>query len=389
MQTLAKTQPQSRSVTVLGATGSIGKSTFDLLLTHQNSFNVVALTAQENVPALAEQAKALRARHAVIGNETRYAELKSALSGTGITAAAGSAAIIEAAQMPSDIVVAAIVGNAGLLPTLSAVKRGAVIALANKESLVCAGELFLQEVHRSGATLLPVDSEHSAIFQVFNPEQHRTIQKIILTASGGPFRQLSLEAMKHVTPEEAIKHPKWNMGAKISVDSATMMNKALECIEAYHLFPLTPSQIDVLIHPESIIHGLVYYHDGSVLSQMGTPDMRTPIAHALSWPERIPTSTPTLDLAALGKLTFEAPDLQRFPALVLGRSVLESGKSAPAILNAANEVAVARFLRKEIGFLDIVPIIDKTLDRIEHTSLGGVEDVLQIDRQSRAIAETI
>lgn len=376
-----------RSISILGSTGSIGASTLDLLQHHRDYYQVTALTAQENVTTLVKHAKATNARRAVIGNDAHYLELKSALAGTGIEAAAGSEAIVEAAQMPADITVAAIVGTAGLLPTLAAVKRGATIALANKECLVCAGDLLLQEVQKANATLLPVDSEHSAIFQVFNFEQPEAIEKIVLTASGGPFRSFSREAMQQVTPEQAVKHPNWSMGAKISVDSATMMNKALECIEAYYLFPLKVEQIEVIVHPESIVHGMVYYNDGSVLAQMGSPDMRTPIAHALAWPQRMRTPTQRLDISKLGTLTFETPDEEKFPSLSIGRQVLAQGGAAPAIFNAANEVAVSRFLRKEIGFLDIVPIIELTLAEIPNTPLRTLDDVLAIDQQSRKIAQ--
>lgn len=375
-----------RSITVLGSTGSIGISTLDVLACHEGKFQLSALTAQDNATLLAKQATACRAKRAVIGNENKYLELKSALAGTGIEVAAGSAAIIEAATMPADIVIAAIVGNAGLLPTLAAIRRGATVALANKECLVCAGALMTDEVKRAGATLLPVDSEHSAIFQVFDFKQPDSVEKIILTASGGPFRGMSAREMADVTCEQALKHPNWSMGAKITIDSATMMNKALECIEAYYLFPLKPAQIEVLVHPESIIHGMVCYKDGSVLAQMGSPDMRTPIAHALAWPERINAPSPRLDFSALKNLTFEAPDEARFPALRLGRHVLETGGCAPIIFNAANEVAVQRFLKQEIGFLDIVRIVEQTLTGMPQAPVNSIEDVLEIDRQSRIAA---
>jgi 1-deoxy-D-xylulose-5-phosphate reductoisomerase len=379
---------QSRSVTVLGSTGSIGTSALDVLTQNRHAFQVMALTAQDNVALLAAQAKAIGAKRAVIGNEAHFLALKSALSGTGIEAAAGSAAIVEAAQLPADIVIAGIVGNAGLMPTLAAVKCGAIVALANKESLVCAGNLLLEEVRRSGATLLPVDSEHSAIFQVFNFQHPEAVEKIVLTASGGPFRTMSYEDMRRVTPEQAMKHPNWNMGAKISVDSATMMNKALECIEAFYLFPVKAEQIEVLVHPESIIHGMVYYTDGSVLAQLGMPDMRTPIAHALAWPERMHAPSPRLDFKALKSLTFEAPDETRFPALSIGRQALAAGGTAPTLFNAANEIAVARFIRKEIAFTAIVNVIQETLTRFPASPVHSIEDVLEADRTAKQFAES-
>jgi 1-deoxy-D-xylulose-5-phosphate reductoisomerase len=383
----AKSQP--KTITVLGSTGSIGKSAVKLLEMHQGRFRVEALTAYANVETLAKQAILLKARRAVIGDETRYLDLKSALSGTGIEVAGGAQAIIEAARLPAQTVLAGVVGAAGLLPTLASIHRGATVALANKECLVCAGPLMTDEVKRRGAMLIPVDSEHSAIFQVFDFERPETIDKIIITASGGPFRDFTLEQMRHVTPEQAIRHPNWDMGAKISVDSATMMNKGLEIIEAFHLFPLKESQIEVLIHPESVIHSMVSYIDGSVLAQMGTPDMAAPIAHALAWPSRMETAARRLDFAALKSLSFALPDPARFPALGLARAALLAGGSAPAILNAANEVAVARFLARTIGFTDIIRIIESTLARIPNNALHSIEDVIEVDKHSREIAQNI
>lgn len=388
MHPLPKIQLPLRSVTVLGSTGSIGKSTLDLLNIHRDRFEVLALTAQDNVMELAKQARAAGAKRAVIGNESRYKDLKDALSGSGIEAAAGNDAIIEAAEMPSDIVLTGIVGNAGLKPTLAAARRGAIIALANKEALVCAGSLLLNEVRNGGSTLLPVDSEHSAIFQVFNFEYPDMVEKIVLTASGGPFRTLTLEEMKKVTLDQALKHPNWSMGSKITIDSATMMNKALECIEAFHLFPVIAEQIEVLVHPESIIHGMVYYRDGSVLAQMGSPDMRTPIAHALAWPERIPAPSPRVDFKALKSLNFEEPDETRFPALAVGRQVLKSGGTAPTTMNAANEVAVSRFMKKEIPFTGIVNIVQGTLARYPARPVNDISDVFDADEKARHFAES-
>ncbi|HEU5048204.1 MAG TPA: 1-deoxy-D-xylulose-5-phosphate reductoisomerase [Rickettsiales bacterium] len=379
----------TRSVTILGSTGSIGESTVRLLRQHPEKFSVTAITAYDNVAKLAAQAKELGCKRAVIGNEERYAELKSALSGTGIEAAAGSEAVTEAARMDADIVIAAIVGAAGLLPALAAIERGATVALANKECLVCAGDIVMEAVQKHNATLLPVDSEHSAIFQILDAKQPETIDKIIVTASGGPFREYSFEQMKKVTVEEALRHPTWNMGAKITIDSATMMNKGLEIIEAWHLFPVKPSQIEVLVHPESIIHSMVSYIDGSVLAQLGTPDMITPIAYALAWPTRITSGAKPLDLAAMGRLSFFPPDPQRFPSLRLSRTAMETGGSAPAVLNAANEIAVARFLKKEVAFTDIIRIIEATLERMPAVHLHSIDDVMATDAQARAIAANI
>ena len=388
-QPLSKPELKRRSVTILGSTGSIGKSTVKIIEHHPQKFYIEALTANNNVAALAEQAKRLKAKRAVIGNEDHYLELKTALSGCNIEVAAGRKAVIEAARAPSDIVIAGMVGAAGLMPTLAAIERGATVALANKECLVCAGGLVMEEVKRCGATLIPVDSEHSAIFQVFDFERPETIEKIIITASGGPFRKYTLEQMKDVTPAEAVRHPNWSMGAKISIDSATMMNKGLEIIEAYHLFQVKQSQIEALIHPESIIHSMVSYIDGSVLAQLGAPDMCTPIAYALAWPTRIATPAQKLDFTKLKALTFDVPDEVRFPALRVAREVMAAGGSASAIMNAANEVAVARFLAGKITFPDIMKVIETTLARVPNSPLRSIEDVVEIDEFSRKIAESV
>lgn len=376
------TQAAPRRISVLGATGSVGCSTLDLIERDRAAYEIVALTAHAKVDALIEQARRLRPEVAVIAREDLYEPLREGLAGTGIEAAAGEAALIEAASRPADWVMAAIVGAAGLHPTLAAVEQGAHVALANKECLVCAGDFFLQAVARSGATLLPVDSEHNAIFQVLEADALDRVDKIVLTASGGPFRTASLEEMRRATPAQAVAHPQWDMGAKISVDSATMMNKGLELIEAHHLFPVGEARIDILVHPQSIIHSMVAYADGSVLAQLGTPDMRIPIANTLAWPARMQTPAARLDLAQIGKLTFEAPDLKRFPALTLARNALQSGGAAPTILNAANEVAVAAFLAGKLGFLDIVQLVERLMDELA----GGIaapdtlEGVMEIDR---------
>jgi 1-deoxy-D-xylulose-5-phosphate reductoisomerase len=390
----------SRSVTVLGSTGSIGVSTLDLLAAAEAcgsaTVEVVALTAGRNVERLAEQAIRWRPKVAVIEDETRLEELRARLDGSGIRAAAGRGAVIEAAQMQVPWVMSAIVGSAGLAPTLAAARQGAIVALANKESLVCAGPALLETARQSGGVVLPVDSEHSAIFQSLQERWSDAIGRLILTASGGPFRTWTRQAMSAATPEQAVAHPNWSMGAKISIDSATMMNKALEMIEAAYLFSVAPEQIDVLVHPQSIIHSMVEYVDGSTIAQLGPPDMRTPIAYALSWPGRISWPAPRLDLAAIGALTFEEPDLNRFPAIALARHALKLGGGAPAAMNAANEAAVAAFLDRRIGFLDIAATVSETLDRMdaagdlaEPTIADVLETATAIDHKAREVAAGI
>ncbi|MGB0747763.1 MAG: 1-deoxy-D-xylulose-5-phosphate reductoisomerase [Magnetospiraceae bacterium] len=375
---------ERRGITVLGSTGSIGVNTLDLVSRHPDAFEVIALTANQNVTLLAEQAKTFGAKLAVTADPNAFHELSDLLAGTGIAVAAGPDTVVEAAaREDAEVVMAAIVGAAGLAPTLAAVRRGATVALANKEALVCAGDLMMAEVTKAGATLIPVDSEHNAIFQVFDFDRADQVERIILTASGGPFRTRSLQEMARMTAREAIAHPNWDMGAKISVDSATMMNKGLELIEAYHLFPVAESQIDILVHPQSVIHSMVAYVDGSVLAQLGSPDMRTPIACALRWPERLAAPSQRLDFAALRTLTFEDPDEIRFPALALARHALQSGGGVPTILNAANEVAVRRFLNGEIGFLDIARVVEQTLTATPPGSLVSIEDVHQLDAEAR------
>ena len=377
-----------KRVTVLGSTGSVGANTIDLIERNRNAYEVEALTANRNVTGLADQAIKLDARMAVVADPDCYLELKSALSGTGIEAAAGPDALVDAAERPSDWVMAAIVGSAGLRPTLAAVRRGITVGLANKECLVSAGEFFVNEVKENGADLLPVDSEHSAIYQVLDFDQADKIRRIILTASGGPFREFTAEQMATVTPEQAVAHPNWDMGAKISVDSATMMNKGLELIEAYHLFPVEKSEIDILVHPQSVVHSMVDYVDGSVLAQLGTPDMRTPIAYALAWPNRMEAPAPKLLLEDIRTLTFEPPDAVRFPALRLAREALQAGNSAPTVLNAANEVAVERFLNKEIAYLDIAKIVDQTLEGLDNKAISTLDDIAEVDITARAFARS-
>jgi 1-deoxy-D-xylulose-5-phosphate reductoisomerase len=379
----ARAQAKPRRVTILGSTGSVGCNTIDLIDRQPEAFAVEAMTAYGNVERLAEQARRLRPRLAVVGDPAKYRPLKEALSGTGVETAAGPEALVEAASRPAEWVMSAVVGAAGLHPTLAAIRRGAVVAFANKETLVCAGALMMREVSRHGATLLPVDSEHSAIFQVFDFQRIDAVERIILTASGGPFRTMDPSAMADVTPAQAVAHPNWDMGAKISVDSATMMNKGLEVIEAVHLFGLPESRVEVLVHPQSVIHSMVEYVDGSVLAQLGTPDMRTPIAYALAWPARMASPSPRLDLARIGTLTFEAPDPQRFPALRVARAALQAGGSHPTVLSAANEVAVEAFLRGRIGFTRIVAIVEEVLSRVADRPLDSLDDVGAADAEAR------
>ena len=380
---------QSRTISIFGATGSVGLSTLDLVRQHRHAYRVVALTANGNAADLATLAKEFDAEVAVVADEAAYPALKAALTGTNIRAAAGPAALIEAARMGADWTMAAIVGCAGLPPTMAAIEAGKTVALANKEALVSAGELMMAAVVRSGATLLPVDSEHNAIFQCLAGGKISQVRKITLTASGGPFRTFTLDQMRAVTPAQAVAHPNWDMGAKISVDSATMFNKGLELIEAHHLFPVGLDNIDVLVHPQSVIHSMVEYHDRSTLAQLGSPDMRIPIASALAWPERIHTNCQPLDLATIGRLDFEAPDLVRFPALKLARTAIAEGGAKPAILNAANEIAVAAFLAGRIGFLDIADMVSATLDGYAPNAPHSLDHLFSVDAAARSYAQTL
>ena len=382
-----------RSVTLLGATGSIGASTVDLLSRERERFRVEAVSANKNAAALAEIARATGARFAAVGDPAAYAELKDALSGSGIAAGAGETALVEAAQYPADWVIGAITGAAGLRPTLAAADRGAIVALANKETLVCAGGLFMRRAAAAGATVLPVDSEHNALFQAMSGSRREDVLRVILTASGGPFRTASAEAIKSATVEQALKHPNWTMGAKVTIDSATLMNKGLEVIEAHHLFALPSEQIDVLVHPQSIVHSLVEFCDGSLIAQLGSPDMRIPIAYCLAWPERIQGPAPRLDLARHSTLSFEEPDLDRFPALRLARRALEEGGGAPTVLNAANEIAVGEFLERRLAFGGIVALVEATLEaavsRNWTAEPQSLEDALSIDHNSRLLAREL
>ncbi len=385
-----------RRVTVLGSTGSVGANTVELIA-HKNAgsepaYAVVALTAHSNVRALAAQAHRLRPEMVVVADTNSYAALKEELTGTGIEVAAGPGAVEEAARRTTDWTMASIVGAAGLKPALAAVAQGRTVALANKECLVSAGAYFMKQVKASGARLLPVDSEHSAVFQVFDFAQRGAIERVTLTASGGPFRTWTMEQMARASAAQACKHPNWSMGAKISIDSATLMNKGLELIEAYHLFGTTPEQLDVVVHPQSIIHSLVSYVDGSVLAQLASPDMRTPIAFALGFPDRMSAPTHRLDLAAIGQLTFEAPDPVRFPCLALAQAALRSAGPAPTILNAANEVAVEAFLAGQIGFLDIGRTVETVLARSDSpadSSMSSLDDFLSLDAEARAVARRV
>jgi 1-deoxy-D-xylulose-5-phosphate reductoisomerase len=384
---------RERTVTLLGATGSIGASTADLLKRERKRFRVEAVSANKNAAALAALARELGARYAAVGDPTAYGDLKAALFGTGIAAGAGESGLIEAAERPAEWVIGAITGAAGLKPTLAAAERGAIIALANKETLVCAGGLFMRRAAASGATVLPVDSEHNALFQAMSGSRREDVRRVILTASGGPFRTASAEAVRTATVEQALKHPNWTMGAKVTIDSATLMNKGLELIEAHHLFALAPDQIDVLVHPQSIVHSLVEYCDGSLIAQLGSPDMRIPIAYCLAWPERMASPAPRLDLARAATLTFEQPDLARFPALGLARRALETGGAAPTVLNAANEVAVAEFLARRLNFAGIAALVEASLDaalaRNWTVEPQTIDEALFVDHNTRLLAHEL
>ena len=379
----------TRSITILGATGSVGEQTLDLVRRNPDAWRVEALTAHGNVAKLAGFAREFGARLAVVADEAKLPELREALAGTDIEAAAGRAALCEAAARPVDMTVAAIVGCAGLGPVMAAIEQGGTVALANKEALVSAGEVMTAAVARHGATLLPVDSEHNAIFQCLAGNDLADVRKITLTASGGPLRTWSQERLDAATPEEAIAHPNWDMGAKISVDSATMMNKGLEFIEAFHLFPVGLDKLGIVVHPQSVIHSMVEFRDRSTLAQLGPSDMRVPIASCLAWPSRMETPLDPLDLAAIGQLTFEAPDETRFPATRLARQAAEAGGAMPAVLNAANEVAVAAFLAGKIKFSRIALSVADVLEREAPAAPQSLDEVLEVDRQARRAAASL
>jgi 1-deoxy-D-xylulose-5-phosphate reductoisomerase len=382
-----------KTVTLLGATGSIGSSTIDLLRREPGRYRVEAVTAWRNAAALAQLARDLGARFAAVGDAGAYDELKAALSGSGIEAGAGETALVEAAQRPADWVMAAITGAASLKPTLAAAERGATVALANKECLVCAGALFMHRAAAAAATVLPVDSEHNAIFQALSAGRRDEVRRVILTASGGPFRSFSPQALRNVTVEQALKHPTWTMGPKVTIDSATLMNKGLELIEAHHLFALSPEELDVVVHPQSVIHGLVEFRDGSVIAQLGSPDMRIPIAHCLAWPVRMGTPAARLDLARIATLSFEEPDAVRFPALALARRALAARGGAPTVLNAANEIAVAEFVSRRLPFTGIPALVEATLDAAERRGQmvepQSAEEALALDHNARRLASEL
>jgi len=393
LRPIPRAQLDVRSVSILGATGSIGASTVDLIKRAPDNYQVEAVSARRNAAALAKIARELGAKLAVVADPAAYNDLKSALSGSNIEPAAGEAALLEAAQRPADWVMAAISGSIGLKPTLAAIERGATVALANKECLVCAGALFMRRAASVGATVLPVDSEHNAIFQALGAGRREDVKRIILTASGGPFRSWSLEAIRRATREQALRHPNWSMGPKITVDSASLMNKGLELIEAHHLFAIPPDEIDVLVHPQSVVHGLVEFRDGSVVAQMGPPDMRIPIAHCLAWPRRLDGPAPRLDLAKLRELSFETPDTARFPALALARRALSTGGAAPTVLNAADEIAVGEFIAGRISFPAITALVEATLDAAAARGLlaepANVDGALAVDHIARSLASAL
>ena len=379
----------NKTLTVLGSTGSVGQNTLDLVERNQKAFSITALTANQNVKLLAKQAKFHRPELLVIGNKEQYSDLIKELDGFPVRVEAGYEGLIEAADLDTDLVVASIVGTAGLLPTMRAAKRGATIALANKECLVCAGSLLMNEVENSGGVLIPVDSEHNAIFQVFDFDQTRAVKYLILTASGGPFREKTIKEMAKVKPREALEHPNWRMGPKVTIDSATMMNKGLELIEAFYLFPVNIDQIKILVHPQSIVHSMVSYVDGSVLAQLGSTDMRIPISYALGGPDRIETPVESLNLTEISSLTFEKPDFQKFPSLKLAQNALKAGKIGPILLNSANEIAVSSFLENKISFLEIAEIVEDVLTVAQFKEPKTIEDIVHIDLEGRKIAENM
>ncbi len=377
----------TRRLSLFGATGSVGKSTLDLVRSDTEAWHMTLLTAHSDVDALAALAREFRPDLVVIADESRYGALKAALTGTGLAAAAGADALLDAARLPTDLVLAAIVGCAGLAPTMTALEAGHDVALANKEALVSAGALMTAAAQASGATILPVDSEHNAIFQCLSGASIAEVRRIILTASGGPFRTMSGADMARVSPSQAVAHPNWSMGAKISVDSATMMNKGLELIEAHHLFPVGLDRIEILVHPQSVIHSLVEFRDRSTLAQLGSPDMRIPIASALAWPQRMETPCMPLDLATIGRLDFEAPDEIRFPATAVCRAAITEGGARPAQLNAANEIAVAAFLAGRIAFPAIIDTVRHVLDASAPAAPTSLQDIFSVDAASRSAAQ--
>ncbi|MCH2549417.1 MAG: 1-deoxy-D-xylulose-5-phosphate reductoisomerase [Alphaproteobacteria bacterium] len=386
---LPQSENKQRTVSILGSTGSIGRSTVDLLSSNRDQFKVIALTAQSNIELLAEQARILEPEIIAISDSQRLRELKEALSGSSVEVVSGVRSIIEVAERSADIVVSAIVGSAGLRPTLSAIRQGKIVALANKECLVCAGDVVMDEVQKSKTVLLPIDSEHNAIFQILAEKNYSEVERVILTASGGPFLGWTVNEMAKATPNQAMLHPNWDMGQKISIDSATLMNKGLELIEAAYFFPISHEKIDIVIHPQSVVHSMVAYIDGSILSQMGAPDMRTPISYTLAWPHRMMAPSERIDFSKLGNLTFEEPNLNKFPSLKLARDALAEGNGSTAVLNASNEIAVENFINKRIGFLDIASIVDATLSKVTGYPIKSLEDFEELDHESRETTHTL
>jgi 1-deoxy-D-xylulose-5-phosphate reductoisomerase len=381
-----------KTITILGVTGSIGQNTAELVQANPEKFKVKSVIAQKSAEKLTKLAKDLKAEKAVIADETKYKELKDLLSGSGIEVVAGQEAMLEAAGTKADIFLSSAVGFCALEPTLNAIRAGSNIGLANKECLVCAGELMINEVNKAGVKLLPIDSEHNSIYQIFDFERKDDVEKIILTASGGPFRKFTKDELANVTAAEAVKHPNWSMGAKISVDSATLMNKGLEVIEAFHLFPVKKEQIDILVHPQSIIHGLVTYKDGSMLAGLSHHDMKIPISYALGYPERLPNKAKKIDLAEIGSLQFERPDYEKFHCLSLAKQALEMGAKAPIALNAANEIAVEAFLAERISFLQIPYVVEMVMEKIISSgknTINELNDVFEIDLEARKLAQQL
>jgi 1-deoxy-D-xylulose-5-phosphate reductoisomerase len=382
----------TRSITILGVTGSIGQNTAELVRANPEKFKVKSVIAQKSADKLTQLAKELHAEKAVIADETKYKELKDLLSGSGIEVVAGKEAMLEAASEKVNLFLSSAVGFCALEPTLQAIRAGSNIGLANKECLVCAGNLMMNEVERSGVKLLPIDSEHNSIYQVFDFDKKSEVEKITLTASGGPFRNFTKEQLADVTPQMAIKHPNWSMGAKISVDSATLMNKGLEVIEAYYLFQVAKEQIDVLVHPQSVVHGFVSYKDGSMLAGLSFPDMKIPISYALGYPQRLANNTKRIDLAELGSLTFEKPDYEKFHCLELAKQALEAGAKAPIALNSANEIAVEAFLNDRISFIQIPYVVEMVIEKIISSGknkISNLEEVFEVDKQSRELAKQL
>ncbi|NRA87630.1 MAG: 1-deoxy-D-xylulose-5-phosphate reductoisomerase [Rhizobiales bacterium] len=382
-----------KTINIFGVTGSVGLSSVKVLKQHQDKFSVNAITGGNNVELLAKLAVELNAKYAVIANETKFETLKSLLSGTDIKIDCGKGGLLRAAEQEVDICLAAIVGYAGLKPTMRSLKYAKRVALANKECLVAAGELFIAEAKKHGCEILPVDSEHSAMFQCLQGSQNKQMEKILLTASGGPFRRYTMDEMRHITLKQALKHPNWNMGAKITIDSATMMNKGNELIEAFYLFPVSLEQIEVVVHKQSIIHSMIQYCDGSIIAQLGAPEMGTAIAYAIGWPNRLELDFKRLDLFEIAELSFEKPDEKRFKCLSLSKYAVKQGGTCATVLNAANEVAVDAFLKNKISFLNIADICEETINKAQSKNIivnaSELNDICEVDTMARQIAMTL